>query len=90
MTVADLTTELLRQICDLMHQTRTELGERRDGLSARVEQTNIRIDLTRTEMIEKFAEHDARLSTLADRGIGITEAMSELRLRVERLEPAEP
>lgn len=68
MTVSDLTTEILIQIRDGVHQTRTELGARLDGVSARLDQTNAkldrtnaRLDRTRTELIAKIDETNSRL-----------------------------
>jgi chromosome segregation ATPase len=67
-TVSDLTTEILIQIRDGVHElrehaaeTNARLDRTRTELVARIDQTNLRLDRTRTELIAKIEQTNAKI-----------------------------
>jgi uncharacterized coiled-coil DUF342 family protein len=96
MTMPDLTVELLKQIRDGVHATRTDLVERLDLIGGKLDQTNARLDQTNARLDQtnsrlgrlegSVAELVGHVSTLADLDRNRGSAVEDLRRRVEALE----
>jgi methyl-accepting chemotaxis protein len=94
MTVSDLTIELLKQIRDAAYetnarldQTRTDLSAKIDQTNARLDQTHARLDQTRTDLSAKIDQTRVEFLVKLDQvRVEVTERIDQTNVRVGRLE----